>query len=190
MPRFATLCGITEKEVYNCRRTEDQLKEIDSYQRDAIPLFYQSGYLTIKGPEDEFGRLLLGFSNEEVEIGMTDFFVPFYCKVRTTTEFDISFFVEDVRNGRIDAFMTRIASLLADTTYEIEHDLEVHFQNFFYLLFKLMGYYVQAEYHTSAGRIDLTVKTDKYILLLSLKWGVRPNWRSTRLSRTTMWIRL
>ena len=159
------------EDLYNCRRTIDQLSEIDSYQRDAIPLFYQSGYLTIKGPEDEFGKLLLGFPNEEVEHGMTDFFVPFYCKVRTTTEFDISLFVDDVRNARIDAFMTRIASLLADTTYEIEHDLEAHFQNIFFLLFKLMGYYVQAEYHTSAGRIDLTVKTDNYIYIIEFKIG-------------------
>ena len=157
------------EDLYNCRRTEDQLKEIDSYQRDAIPLFYQCGYLTINGPEDRFGKLLLGFPNDEVEIGMTDFFVPFYCKVRATSEFDISLFVNDVENGRINDFMTRIASLLADTTYEIEHDLEVHFQNFFYLLFKLMGYYVQAEYHTSAGRIDLTVKTDKYIYIIEFK---------------------
>ena len=73
------------EDLYNCRRTIDQLSEIDSYQRDAIPMFYQSGYLTIKGPEDEFGKLLLGFPNEEVEHGMTDFFVPFYCKDRTTT---------------------------------------------------------------------------------------------------------
>ena len=159
------------EDLYHCRRTEDQLKEIDTYQRDAIPLFYQSGYLTIKGPEDEFGKLLLGFPNEEVERGMTDFFVPFYCKVRTTTEFDISLFVEDVRNARIDAFMTRITSLLADTPYSIEHDLEVHFQNFFFLLFKLMGYYVAAEYQTSAGRIDLTVKTDKYIYIIEFKMG-------------------
>ena len=32
-----------------------------------------------------------------------------------------------------------------------------------------MGYYVQAEYHTSAGRIDLTVKTDKYIYVMEFK---------------------
>ena len=159
------------EDLYRCRRTEDQLKEIDSYQRDAIPLFYQSGYLTIKGPEDRFGKLQLGFPNEEVEIGMTDFFVPFYCKVRKTSEFDVSLFVDDIENARIDAFMTRIASLLADTTYEIERDLEVHFQNFFFLLFKLMGYYVAAEYHTSAGRIDAVVKTDKYIYIIEFKMG-------------------
>ena len=115
--------------------------------------------------------LQLGFPNEEVEIGMTDFFVPFYCKVRKTSEFDVSLFVDDIENARIDAFMTRIASLLADTTYEIERDLEVHFQNFFFLLFKLMGYYVAAEYHTSAGRIDVIVKTDKYIYIIEFKMG-------------------
>lgn len=159
------------EDLENCMRTEDQLKDIDSYQRDAIPLFYQSGYLTLKSGEDEFGRIKLGFPNEEVERGMLDFFIPFYCKSDGTTEFHVSYFVEDVRNANIESFMTRISSLLADTTYEVDRALEVHFQNFFYLLFKLMGFYVEAEYRTSVGRIDMVIKTDRYIYIIEFKLG-------------------
>lgn len=34
----------------------------------------------------------------------------------------------------------------------------------------LLGFYVQAEYHTSNGRIDLTVQTDKYIYVMKFKF--------------------
>ena len=36
---------------------------------NAIPLIYQSGYLTIKGYDEEFGIYRLGFPNKEVEDG-------------------------------------------------------------------------------------------------------------------------
>ena len=32
-----------------------------------------------------------------------------------------------------------------------------------------MGFYVQAEYRTSRGRIDLLVRTDKYVYIIELK---------------------
>jgi hypothetical protein len=38
-----------------------------------------------------------------------------------------------------------------------------------YIIIKLMGLYVQAEYRTSRGRIDLLVGTDKYIYIVELK---------------------
>ena len=67
--------------------------------------------------------------------------------------------------------MQRIASLLADIPYEIERELEVHFQNFFFIFFKLMGYYVRVEYHTNVGRIDMVIQTDKYIYIIEFKMG-------------------
>lgn len=42
---------------------------IDSMSDNAIPLIYQSGYLTIKGYDEEFGIYRLGFPNKEVEDG-------------------------------------------------------------------------------------------------------------------------
>ena len=48
-------------------------------------------------------------------------------------------------------------------------ELEVHYQNVIYIITKLLGIYVQAEYRTSNGRIDLLMATDKYIYILELK---------------------
>ncbi|MBM6962233.1 PD-(D/E)XK nuclease domain-containing protein, partial [Bacteroides caecigallinarum] len=47
--------------------------------------------------------------------------------------------------------------------------LELHYQNVMFILFKLLGFYTQAEYHTSEGRIDMVVKTPDYIYVMEFK---------------------
>lgn len=37
------------------------------------------------------------------------------------------------------------------------------------MLFKLMGFYVQVERHTSQGRMDVTIQTQDYVYILELK---------------------
>lgn len=62
-------------------------------------------------------------------------------------------------------FVLRQRTLFADTPYELVKSLENHYQNLVWMLFKLMGFYTQAEYHTSQGRIDLVV----YCYVVELK---------------------
>ena len=47
---------------------------------EPIPVIFQSGYLTIKGYDKEFGLYRLGFPNREVEEGFIKFLVPFYTR--------------------------------------------------------------------------------------------------------------
>ncbi len=44
-------------------------------------MIYQSGYLTIKGYDEEFGMYRLGFPNREVEEGFVRFLLPYYANV-------------------------------------------------------------------------------------------------------------
>jgi hypothetical protein len=48
-------------------------------------------------------------------------------------------------------------------------DLELHYQNVLFILFKLFGFYTEVEYHTSEGRIDLLIKTSRFIYLMEFK---------------------
>ena len=135
-----------------------------------IPVLYQSGYLTIKDYDKEFRLYTLDFPNEEVEEGFINFLVPMYTSVsETDSPAFIGKFVREVRAGKVDDFMKRLQSLMADTPYEIIKDLENHYQNVMFILTKLMGFYVQAEYKTSYGRIDLLIATDKYVYVIEIK---------------------
>ena len=170
------LVKLLKKHHYNLERmaheeTDAQvLNSIDSESTNPIPVIYQSGYLTIKGYDEEFGIYSLGFPNREVEEGFMKFLLPFYAHVnQVESPFEIQKFVREVRSGDYDSFFHRLQSFFADTTYELIRDQEVHYQNVLFILSKLMGFYVKAEYNTSHGRIDMVLQTNKFIYIMEFK---------------------
>ena len=156
---------ITEEQV-----SGDLLNSIDSMSRNPIPVIYQSGYLTIKGYDKEFGIYRLGFPNKEVENGFIKYLLPFYTPVtEQESSFIITSFVMDIRQGNVDSFMQRLQSMFADTDYKIVGKMELYFQNAMYLVFKMMGFYTDVERTTSNGRIDVVLQTKDYIYVMELK---------------------
>lgn len=146
------------------------LNSIDGNSTNPIPVIYQSGYLTIKGYDKEFGLYTLGFPNKEVEEGFLDFLLPYYTKFdEVESAFEITQFVKDVRSGRTEQFIKRLKSFFADTPYELVKDLENHYQNVLFIISRLMGFYTKAEYHTSEGRIDMVIQTPDYCYVLEFK---------------------
>lgn len=148
----------------------DVLNSIDSTSRNPIPVIYQSGYLTIKGFDNRFGIYKLGFPNREVEEGFVKYLLPFYTNIDLIeSPFQIRQFVDEVEQGDYNAFFRRLQSFFADTPYELIRDLELHYQNVLFIVFKLIGFYVKAEYHTSRGRIDLVLQTERFIYVMEFK---------------------
>ena len=164
------------------KKSDYDLEEVSHVETDAdildsiftddnpIPVIYQSGYLTIKGYDKRFGIYTLGFPNREVEEGFMNFLLPFYANVnKTSSPFEIKKFVTDVESGDIDGFMERLQSFLADCPYELAKDIELHYQNVLFIVFRLAGLYTKVEYHTSRGRIDLVLQTDSYVYVMEFK---------------------
>ena len=79
-------------------------------------------------------------------------------------------FVREVESGKIDDFMERLKSFFANTPYELVKDLENHYQNVLFILCNLCGLYTKAEYHTSQGRIDMTIETSDYVYIFEFKF--------------------
>ena len=170
------LVKLLKKHHYDLERmareeTDSQvLNSIDSESTNPIPVIYQSGYLTIKGYDERFGMYRLGFPNREVEEGFVRFLLPFYANVdKVESPFEIQKFVREVRSGDYDSFFCRLQSFFADTTYEVIRDQELHYENVLFIVFKLVGFYTQVKYHTSKGRIDLVLQTDKFIYVMEFK---------------------
>ena len=151
--------------------TADVLNSIDAESHDPIPVIYQSGYLTIKGYKERFGKYILGFPNEEVEEGFIKYLAPFYLDNREQRSvFDIEKFSDDVETGNIEQFLSRLKSLFASAPYDsVKGDRENHFQNMMWVVFKMMGFYSHTEYHTSNGRIDLLLETPQYRYIMEFK---------------------
>ena len=159
------LPDLTQEQV-----TGDFLNSIDSMSKNPIPLIYQSGYLTIKSYDPRFGFYTLGFPNKEVEEGFADYLLPFYTNVKQgDSAFFIGNFINELEMGRIDDFMRRMATMLADTDYKVVGDSELYFQNAFYLISRMLGFYTEVERETSDGRMDMTVKTKDYVYIFEFK---------------------
>ena len=159
------LTAMTEEEL-----STDTLNSIDIMDENPLPLLYQSGYLTLKSYDPEFDEYKLGFPNREVEQGFIKYLYPFYTpKVQEKSAFSIARFVKDVRNGDAEGFMRRLENFFANGDYQVMGNLEIYFQNTLYVFFRLMGFYVDVERHTSDGRMDIVMQTPEYVYILELK---------------------
>ena len=105
-----------------------------------------------------------------MEQGFIKYLYPFYTpKVQEKSAFSIARFVKDVRNGDAEGFMRRLENFFANGDYQVMGNLEIYFQNTLYVFFRLMGFYVDVERHTSDGRMDIVMQTPEYVYILELK---------------------
>lgn len=144
---------------------ESAFSEYRVAENNPIPLIYQSGYLTIKDYDERFHLYTLRFSNDEVKYGFLDFITPFYTSVGDEDNgFYIGKFVRELESGDVDSFLTRLKAFFADFSYELNDKTERHYQVVFYLVFKQMGQFCDAEVRSAQGRADAVVKNTRFYL--------------------------
>lgn len=157
--------NMTREEV-----TADLLGSLDSIDTNPLPLLYQSGYLTIKDYDPDFGTYQLGFPNGEVERGFTKFLFRYYAPIRIDqTDSFVKYFTIEVRNGQPEKFMPRLEAMFAGQDYQLVGDTELYFHNVTSLVFKLLGFYTDVERHTTDGRMDMLVQTKDYVYIFEFK---------------------
>lgn len=151
--------------------SEAMLKDYTGDNLDPIPLLYQTGYLTISDYDPRLNRYTLCFPNEEVKYGFMECLMPSYVpSVSYGNGLDIFSLDDYVEKGKLDNIRDYFTALFAGITYTLETDpFEHYFQAVIYLVFTLMGKFVQCEMHTFSGRVDCRVETAKYIYLFEFK---------------------
>ena len=156
---------MTREELY-----EDTLNSIDILDENPLPLLYQSGYLTIKDYDTRFRSYRLGFPNREVEEGFVKYLVPYYSPNKEEkSHLFVRHFVHDIEDGQAENFMRRLEQFFAGGDYQVSGKAELYFQNVLFVFFKLLGFYVDVERHTTDGRMDILMQTRDYIYILELK---------------------
>ena len=158
------------REMDNLEVLESSLTDDRANIDNPIPMVYQSGYLTIKAYDPEFQLYTLGFPNEEVKYGFLNFAAPFYTPLsENESGFFIGKFVQELRTGDIDAFLTRLRAFFAGIPYQLNAKEERHYQTIFYIVFSLLGQYTRAEVASVRGRADAVVKTADIIYVFEFK---------------------
>ena len=152
------------------RMPEDIMTDYKVGDENPVPVLYQSGYLTIKKYDRKFKEYTLGFPNNEVKYGFIRRLVPAYLPKRDMSrEFTVGNFIRDLRAGNVDGFMTRLQAFFSGIPYELNNKEEKHYQTVFYLLFKLIGEFVQTEVSSAIGRADAVVVVNDTVYIFEFK---------------------
>ena len=160
----------------------DDLEDIEATQNrferpaervnDAVPVLFQSGYLTIKGYDRDSGQYTLGIPNREVQTGLNEAFVKFVKASPDSNEWLRSGYFK-WRRGKIELgeFMQLLKDFYASIPYDISNDNERHYQAILYAVLTSFGADVKCEDRTANGRADLVLRMPDAIYVIELKYG-------------------
>lgn len=136
----------------------------------ALPILYQSGYLTIKGYDPEYEEYTLGFPNREVRLGFLDALLPSVADVPDAAKGAVLIGVTTaLETGDVDAAMESIKAFISSMPYHYDNTKEADFQTIMYIIFSLLGMYVKVEVSSAQGRADAIVETSDYVYIIEYK---------------------
>lgn len=145
----------------------------------ALPLLYQSGYLTIKDYERESATYTLGIPNQEVRVGYAEGLLPAYVGL-DGSDVQVGFalkFWRSLKRGDIDQAMRDMQTYLASIPYvegfkrklEEVSNAEGFYEYTFYLIFSMLNVYARTQVKCSGGRADIVVWMPDAIYVMELK---------------------
>lgn len=134
---------------------------------DALPLLYQSGYLTIKSYDRDLQAYTLSIPNQEVRIGYTRGLLPIYTGLNDA-DVQMGFaakFWKALRQGDADLAMREMKSYMAGIPYVegFKQKLaeaataEGFYEYTLYLIFSMLNVYVRTQVKVAGGRVDMVV---------------------------------
>ena len=148
---------------------------------DALPLLYQSGYLTIKGYDSDLQSYHLAIPNQEVRVGYVNGLLPTYIGLNSA-DVQMGFaakFWTALKKSDIDLAMQHMQSYLAGIPYVegFKEKLaeaktkEGFYEYTFYLVFSMLNVYVRTQVKVADGRVDMVIFMPDAIYVMELKVG-------------------
>ena len=136
-----------------------------------IPLLYQSGYITIKDYDARLDLYTLDIPNKEVRLGLMESLLPHYVppteanRAATLT----AYLFDSIDRGNMDEALQLLQTFLSTIPQCDNTDYEGHYQSLLYVIFSLLGFYVDVEVRTPRGRVDVVLRTHSTLYVIELK---------------------
>ena len=145
----------------------------------ALPLLYQSGYLTIKDYECESATYTLAIPNQEVRVGYADGLLPAYIGL-DGSDVQIGFalkFWRALKKDDTELALREMQAYLAGIPYiegfkkklEQVSNAEGFYEYTFYLVFSMLNVYARTQVKCISGRADVVVWMADAIYVMELK---------------------
>ena len=176
-PSYSYLIKALQKYHVNVMDIEKKSCDVDDFDvspemmTSALPLLYQSGYLTIKKYNPILHRYTLEYPNKEVKIGMLKSLAPNYLSPITLDNNSlVGDFLEKLYEADVEGAMVRLKAYLASISNRLSNKSERDFQTVFYLIFNLMGAHMRVEEDSAIGRADAVVYMPDAVFVFELKY--------------------
>ena len=145
----------------------------------ALPLLYQSGYVTIKEYDRETDTYMLAIPNKEVRVGMVRGLLPTYIGL-DGSDVNIGFakkFWRALKKNDLDTAMQEMKTFLAGIPYvegfkeklKDVKNYEGFYEYTFWLIFNMLNVYARTQVKCAGGRIDFVVQMPGTTYVFELK---------------------
>lgn len=151
---------------------QSDLSAEESYMQNPVALLYESGYVTIKQYDDDALTFTLGMPNQEVATSFAKALMPIYsgweenyCR-RSSAGMRKS-----LAEGDTDRFMRMLQTFLEGNPYgnTVMAQRETYFKNNIFIVLKALGFMPRVEEQTCRARMDVMLRTRRYIYIFELK---------------------
>ncbi len=147
--------------------------------KSALPLLYQSGYLTIKDYDRETEIYTLAIPNQEVRIGYMEGLLPVYTGLATRdvkAGFALKFW-RALKNHDADQAMREMQTYMEGIPYvegfkqklQEAATAEGFYEYTMYLIFSMLNFYVRTQVKCAGGRADMVVWMPDTVYVFELK---------------------
>jgi len=145
----------------------------------ALPLLYQSGYLTIKGYDFDTNQYLLDFPNAEVRTGFMQNLLPVIVEDANVmfANNTVANIYTSLKKNDVNSMMQYLKSYIASIPY-LEHGrhelgnlttFEAFYETILYVVFSMMSKYVYTQVKSANGRSDIVMFVGDTAYVFELK---------------------
>ena len=161
------------EKAFNDWYDESVFSAYEIQRLDITGLLWQTGYLTIKDVRRDADecQYRLDFPDREVRETFNRRLIEFFAGADRSREAVslVRQFRTALRNNEPAAFLTLLKAFLANIDYSLHIPQEKYYQTVFFVVFKLLGVWIEAESRTNEGRIDAYVRTSKAVYIFEFK---------------------
>lgn len=152
--------------------------EFVDYKADVerpLPMFYQSGYLTIKAYDEITESYLLDLPNNEVKRGFITALANNYFETPLPVATELNGMIHAITDNDLGRLRNQLTAFFASIPYSMrrkadERERERYFHYTFYLIFRLLSTYVVLnEKEQSQGRADCIIETPQTVSIFEFK---------------------
>ena len=156
-----------------CKASKDDFDAPTETLSAITPLFYQSGYYTIKDYDPELELYTLDVPNKEIRVGLFKALLPNYLERSTEKgHVTIAYMSKHIKHNEIDTALQLLQTLLETVPYCNGAKGEGYYQQMLYVIVALLTpYRIGVEQHTAKDRTDITLETADHIYIMELKFG-------------------